>query len=90
MLFNKVPTVTWSDIDKNAKIIDVREPHEYQQRHAKGSKNVPLSKIDEFQTIDKVYIVCASGSRSKRAVKYLRRKGMDAVNIKGGMMTYGK
>lgn len=90
MLFNKVPTVTWSDIDKNAKIIDVRESHEYKQGYAKGTKNIPLSKIEDFQTIDRVYVVCASGSRSIRAVKYLRRKGIDAVNIKGGMVTYGK
>lgn len=90
MLFKKTPSVSWSEIDKGAKIIDVREPIEYKQGHAKGAKNVPLSHIETFKTDEKVFVVCASGNRSKRAVKHLRKEGIDAINIKGGMATYGK
>lgn len=88
MFFNKIPAVHWDEIEKGAKIIDVREIFEYKKFHAKGTKNVPLSSIENYKDTDKVYVTCASGNRSSQAVKYLRSKGVDAINIKGGMMTY--
>ncbi len=88
MFFNKIPAVHWDEIEKGAKIIDVRETFEYNEFHAKGTKNVPLSSIENYKDTDKVYVTCATGNRSSQAVKYLRSKGVDAINIKGGMMTY--
>ena len=88
MFFNKIPAVHWDEIEKGAKIIDVRETFEYKEFHAKGTKNVPLSSIENYKDTDKVYVTCATGNRSSQAVKYLRSKGVDAINIKGGMMTY--
>lgn len=90
MFFKSVPTVSWKDITARDTIIDVREPYEFAQKHAPKAKNVPLGKIDAYTTAHTVYVVCASGSRSKRAVKMLRKRGIDAINIRGGMLTYGK
>ncbi|QIK57889.1 rhodanese-like domain-containing protein [Erysipelothrix sp. HDW6A] len=88
--FKKVPTVTWSDLKPSDQIIDVRERHEFKSGHARNAKNVPLSNIPNFDTNKEVFVVCASGSRSKRAVKILRKKGIDAKNVRGGMMLYGR
>lgn len=89
-LFTKVPTVTWDEIEKDALIIDVREKNEYKQIKGYKTKNVPLSQLDSFNSDQKVYCLCASGARSKMAAKKLIKKGIDAVNIKGGLMTYGR
>lgn len=86
MFFNKIPSVTFSELSSKDKIIDVREVNEFKRGHLPNAKNVPLSTIENYSTNDKVYVICASGARSKRAVKYLRNKGIDAINIKGGMM----
>lgn len=88
--FKKVPSVTWQQLDKNAKIIDVREKNEYRQIKGYKTKNIPLGQIDTYQESGKVYCLCASGARSKMAAKKLRSKGIDAYNIKGGMMSYGR
>ena len=90
MFFRSVPSVSWSEIEKNGKIIDVREPYEFKEHHVKGSKNVPLDRIDSYKSNSKVYVVCATGMRSKQAVIYLRKKGIDAINVKGGMMFYDR
>ena len=89
MLFHKVPSISWEERDPKIKIIDVREPHEYQHMHAPKAVNVPLHWIATLQSESPVYVVCASGVRSRKAVKILRKHGIDAINIKGGMMRYG-
>ncbi|MBL7574691.1 Rhodanese-related sulfurtransferase [Peptoniphilus asaccharolyticus DSM 20463] len=86
--FKSVPSVTWDEIEDDGIIVDVREPYEFKVGHAPKAKNVPLSQIQNFESKKKIYLVCASGARSKRAAIYLQKKGMDAVNVKGGMMTY--
>lgn len=90
MFFKRTPSITWSELSRDDVIIDVREPHEFKVKSAHRAKNVPLSKISTFSTHQTVYVMCQSGIRSKRAVKMMRKNGIDAINIKGGMMAYGK
>lgn len=84
-LFKPVPSVKRHEVPKNAKIIDVREPFEYKAHHLPRTKNVPMAKLAEFESDETVYVICASGSRSKRATKKLRKRGIDAINILGGI-----
>lgn len=86
MFFTKVPTVDYKEVGKNDVIIDVREVAEYKRGHLPRTKNVPLSKINTFTSDSRVYVICASGARSRRATKILRKKGIDAINIRGGML----
>ncbi|VEU82147.1 rhodanese-like domain-containing protein [Acholeplasma hippikon] len=88
MLFKKIPSIKWSELKDDDFIIDVREPYEFEAFHAKGAKNIPLGQIRKFNTNKRVYVTCQSGMRSKLAVKILRANGIDAINIKGGMMKY--
>lgn len=88
--FTKAPSVTWQEVESGVQIIDVREKNEYRQIKGYKTKNVPLGQIDQFETKDKVFLLCASGARSKLATKKLRRKGIDAYNIKGGLSSYGR
>ncbi len=88
LFFSSIPSTTLQEIKDYKKIIDVRTPMEYARGHLKGARNVPLDQIETFKTQEKVYVICQSGARSKAAVKYLRKKGIDAINIKGGLNRY--
>ncbi|WP_207695477.1 hypothetical protein DOK67_0000093 [Enterococcus sp. DIV0212c] len=71
-------------------VIDVRETAEFASGHIKGAKNIPLGKIAGYTTKkdQPVYVICQSGMRSRRAVKILKNKGIDAINVKGGMSAW--
>ena len=69
-------------------VIDVREPDEYEQAHVPGARLVPLAtvpeRLDEVPTAGSVYVICHSGSRSRRAAEFYRLQGIDAINVAGG------
>ncbi len=89
-LFTRLPSVRLSEVGSKEQIIDVREPHEFSKAHLPNTRNIPLGKIADFESQKRVYVICASGMRSRQAVKVLRKKGIDAINIKGGMIGNGK
>jgi rhodanese-related sulfurtransferase len=74
---------------RQAVLIDVREPREWKAGHAPGARNLPLSRlgarIGELSPDRSYIVVCRSGSRSRSAAAQLRKAGLDAVNLKGGM-----
>ncbi|OJV64434.1 MAG: hypothetical protein BGO41_12505 [Clostridiales bacterium 38-18] len=78
--------------DKKAKrqYIDVRTTGEFNSRKIKGFKNIPLDQLTKRKSeIDpemEVVVMCASGSRSMRAVKMLNKMGYkNLTNVKGGI-----
>ena len=84
-------------INKNedVHIIDVRSEKEFfgKMGHIDGSLLMPLQKIAgsiiELKKInDTIYVICLSGKRSAMAAQILRSNGMDAVNVKGGMLAW--
>lgn len=92
MFFKKTPSISTGELENNLStkplIIDVREPNEFKGGHIPGSKNVPLSKVGNFKSKERIYVVCATGMRSKRATKQLISQGYDAVNVSRGMSTW--
>lgn len=79
--------------ESGAVLIDVREPHEYQQGHIPGAVNIPLGSIgDAASSIhDKnalLYAYCARGMRSKRAVSELMAMGFKSAMSIGGINSY--
>lgn len=80
------------DNNKNI-LIDVREQNEFRSGHAKGSKNFPLSQIQnidikQFLNFENVYVICQSGGRSLRATEYLKSKNINAINVSGGTSSW--
>ncbi len=72
------------------KVIDVREPDEYQIAHINGVPLIPLGTLPQrFTELDpnqQYYIHCKMGARSMRAVQFLREQGFKYVkNVKGGI-----
>lgn len=77
---------------REAVILDVRERREWKAGHAPGAKNIPLaalaSRSTELAVDRRTIAVCRSGSRSRSATAQLRKAGLDAVNLKGGMRSW--
>lgn len=69
-------------------VIDVREPAEYVAGHVPGARLIPLAQVlarkSELPSGEPVYVICASGNRSKSATDWLRSSGIDAVSVMGG------
>lgn len=79
--------------DKEAIIIDVRTPQEYQEGHIPEAPLIPLnqleSRMSEVPKDQKVLLICRSGNRSNQGTNLLRSKGFDNIhNIDGGMLAW--
>jgi rhodanese-related sulfurtransferase len=70
-------------------LIDVRRDDELAKASIPGAVHIPLhevmERIDEVPTAGTVYVICASGGRSAKAVDHFRSLGIDAVNVAGGI-----
>jgi sulfur-carrier protein adenylyltransferase/sulfurtransferase len=106
MLNFNLPSISVLDLKKkhlsqhHIEVIDVRTKSEYYGSlgHIPHSKLRPLSSIDS--TIEKyknsnfteepLYVICRSGNRSSIATKQLRKHGINAINVDGGMKAWNK
>jgi rhodanese-related sulfurtransferase len=73
-------------------LIDVREPHEFDEVHVPGAFLVPLQTVpdhvQDIPTDQKVYLICRSGGRSHHACEWLRKNDVDAINVLGGTLSW--
>ncbi|MGB7448703.1 MAG: rhodanese-like domain-containing protein [Ornithinimicrobium sp.] len=81
-----------SDLDDDARMLDVREPHEWEAGHAPNARLSPLknlgTSLGNVDINERIAVICASGGRSSQAVEFLRKEGFDAVNVEGGMKAW--
>ena len=72
-------------------VLDVRESFEWDAGHLPGAIHIPLGELpgrtDEVPS-GRVLVVCHVGARSAHATAFLRRQGVDAVNLTGGMAAW--
>ncbi len=75
------------------KLIDVREPHEFEICNLKGEL-IPMNEVPEH--LDKipkdvpVVVHCRSGARSGRIIQYLEQEHgyTNLFNLKGGILAW--
>ncbi len=72
------------------KVIDVRDPDEYDICHISGVPQIPLGELPaRFTELDpnqRLYLHCKSGLRSLKALHFLREQGFKYVkSVKGGI-----
>jgi rhodanese-related sulfurtransferase len=87
-----VPEITIEELAlklaEGAPLIDVRQPDEYDAFHVPRAQLIPLAdvpeRVEEVPASGTVYVICGAGGRSAKAVEYLRRLDIDAVNVAGG------
>ena len=80
---------------KDAVVIDVREPGEFAQSHILNARNVPLgelaARIKDLERFKEkpVIVSCATGNRSGSAAAILRKHGFaNVVNLAGGIAAW--
>jgi len=96
-LGRSIPQYTAADVAvrmrEKAKVVllDVRTPAERQHRSISGSMHIPMhelraraAELDKHRNKE-VICYCASGSRSLSAAAMLRKWGLKAANMKGGI-----
>lgn len=76
----------------NAVLVDVRSPQEYMEYHLNGAILIPIYELKDnanYIIKDKtklIVVYCQYGTRSKKAVQILNKKGyLNVYNIKGGL-----
>jgi len=73
-------------------LVDVRERAEFVTGHIPGSRHIPLAQLEqrlgELGRDDEIIVVCLTGSRSARATRLLREAGLNARNMRGGILQW--
>ncbi len=77
------------------RIIDVREPHEWEISHIEGAELIPLGdlamRMNELDTAEEIVLQCKTGARSARALDLLRTAGFRKLkNLKGGINAWAR
>ena len=75
------------------KVVDVREPDEYEIAKVQGVPLLPLSELpNRFTELDPnqtIYLHCRGGVRSLKAVNFLKQQGFKYVkSVKGGIAAW--
>jgi len=84
-----------SDPKLGIKVLDVREPEEYQIARIEGVRLFPLSQLPHrFSELDpeqQYYLHCKVGARSMKALQFLRERGFKHLkNVKGGITAWSQ
>ena len=75
------------------RLLDVRDPSEFDEAHIADSINIPLSLILEkhylfLNPTKEYYIICKNGSRSITATTFLHNQGYKVINIVEGIVRW--
>ena len=75
------------------KVVDVREPDEFEIARVQGTLLLPLSELgNRFTELDpntQYYLHCKAGVRSLKALGFLRQQGFKYVkSVKGGITAW--
>ncbi len=74
-----------------AVLVDVRRKDEVRAGMAAGAVHIPQERLaSSLRRLEgsQVLVICRSGNRSARAAALLRRSGIDALNVRGGMLAW--
>lgn len=80
--------------DLGIRLIDVREPHEYEIASIPGAKLIPLAhvitRLSEIDPSFTTVVHCKGGVRSAKAIAALREAGFQGrlINLKGGITAW--
>jgi sulfur-carrier protein adenylyltransferase/sulfurtransferase len=96
-----IPEVTVQELNERLSsgappyLLDVREPNEFQICRIPGSTLIPLgqvgSRLDEIKAGAagrEILVHCKMGGRSAKAVRLLKENGIEAKNVKGGILDW--
>jgi len=77
--------------DKQARLIDVREPWEFSTAHVEGGELMPMGDVpsrahQELDPEERLLLMCHHGVRSMNVTVWLRGQGFEnAQSVRGGI-----
>jgi rhodanese-related sulfurtransferase len=75
-----------------SRLVDVREPVEFDEGHVPGAVHVPLATVpdhvEQFRGEGPTLVICRSGGRSLQACEFLSDRGVEVVNVAGGTLAW--
>lgn len=79
-------------IEQGGRVIDVREPAEFDEARVPSVQLVPLGtvpqNVEAFRGDGTTYVICRSGGRSMQACEFVAAQGVDVVNVAGGTLAW--
>ena len=89
----QITPAEFEKIRNQVRVIDVREPHEYDISRIPGAELIPLgqlpSRMHELDSSEDIVLHCKSGARSMQALEQLREAGFTRLhNLQGGINAY--
>jgi adenylyltransferase/sulfurtransferase len=83
------------DSGERLRLVDVREPHEWEIVRIEGAELIPLGSIlermNELDTAEPIALYCKSGVRSAKALHQLREAGFRKLkNVRGGVTAWAR
>ena len=81
--------------DSRPRLLDVREPWEWQLAKIDGSENIPMRQIpvatDELNRTHPTVVICHHGVRSLQVIAFLERQGFANLhNLRGGIDAWSR
>lgn len=83
--------------DADAVVLDVRRADEYSAGHLEGAVNLDYLDTAAFakgvEGLDRrktYYVYCRSGRRSHEAATVLQKRGLKAIDMKGGILAWSE
>lgn len=101
MLFTRssAPALSVADAARGVRddglvLVDVREPRERAGARPAGSRHIPLRELDsrlgELPADRRVAFICQSGARSALAARAAGSRGLEAANVRGGILAWAE
>lgn len=83
--------VNWYASGKDFTLVDIREPHEFEDSHLENARLIPVTRlVHQPENLDKskpVLVVCQKGLRSQKAVEQIKKvhPAINILSLEGGM-----
>ena len=99
MLFRRSNSLTPAEAaaamrNGDLQLIDVRQQTELRHGRVAGARHIPLGQLsDRLGELDQsrpVAFLCHSGARSALATRKAAKAGLDASNVRGGVMAWSR
>ena len=95
MTVQQLKSALAAPVDERPRLLDVREPWEWQLARIEGSELIPMQQIpaqvEELDRSQPTVVICHHGVRSLQVVAFLERLGFANMhNLQGGIDAWAR